>query len=116
MSKYLLDESNGTRVEMWFDDFDDSFRFVETQDASRILDENKRKFNDYGDYLSVGKRGFWHHTHSIPKPIYQKWKNETKVPNGEGGWLYMIEQDPKVLASYLNDPDYAYFRTSNTKL
>ena len=116
MSKYLLDDNGVTKTEMWFDDFDNSFRFVETQDVSRILDENKRKFNDYGDYLSTGKRGGWHHTHSIPPPIYQKWKEETKFPDGKGGWLYMVEQDPKVLASYLNDPDYAKFRTSNTKL
>jgi len=28
----------------------------------------------------------------------------------------MVEKDPAVLASYLNDPDYSYFRVSPTRI
>lgn len=116
MSKYLFEEQDHKRVEMYFDDFDDSFRFVETQNVDQILNETKRKFNDYGDYLSTGKRGEWHHTHSIPEVLWAQWQRETAVQDEDGRWIYMIDQDPKVQASYLNNPDYAYFKVSNTKL
>ena len=116
MSKYLLEENSESRTELWFDDFDDSFKIAEIQDASQIVDDAKRKFNDFGDRLTSGKMGEWHHTHSIPIVLYQKWKEETKVPDGMGGWLYMVDKDPAVLASYLNNPDYSYFRVSPTKI
>ena len=105
MSKYLLEDNGATRTEMWFDDFDNSFTFTEIQDVTQILEDSKRKFNDFGDKRTPGKMGDWHHTHSIPKVIYQK-----------GGWMYMVEKDPAVLASYLNDPDYSYFRVAPTKI
>ena len=116
MSKYLLEDNQSSRTELWFDDFDDSFKIAEIQDASQILEDAKRKFNDFGDKLTPGKMGEWHHTHSIPKVLYQNWKEETKVPDGRGGWMYMIEKDPAVLASYLNNPDYSYFRVAPTKV
>ena len=31
MYKYLLDDNGVTKQEMWFEDFDNSFRLVETQ-------------------------------------------------------------------------------------
>jgi len=116
MSKYLLENDGITRTEMWFDDFDDSFTFVETQDVTQILEDSKRKFNDFGDKRTPGKMGEWHHTHNIPLVVYQKWQRETKVPDGEGSWMYMVEKDPAVLASYLNDPDYSYFRVAPTRI
>lgn len=116
MSKYLLEDNQESRTELWFDDFDDSFKIAEIQDVSQILEDAKRKFNDFGDKRTPGKMGEWHHTHSIPKVLYQKWKEETKVPDGKGGWLYMVEQDPAVFASYLNNPDYSYFRVAPTKI
>ena len=72
-----------------------------------ILDANKRQYNDYGDKLSLGKRGEWHKVASIPLTVYEQWKKET---NGA------IDKDSKLLAKYLNDPDNKYFKTAPTKL
>ena len=57
MSKYLLEDNKESRTELWFDDFDDSFKIAEVQDASQILEDAKRKFNDFGDKLTPGKMG-----------------------------------------------------------
>ena len=116
MSKYLLDGDGVSKTEMWFDDFDGSFAFTEIQDVTQVLEDSKRKFNDFGDKRTRGKMGEWHHTHSIPTVVYQKWKQDTKVLDEDGSWVYMVEKDPAVLASYLNDPDYSYFRVAPTRI
>ena len=116
MSKYLLDGDGVSKTEMWFDDFDGSFAFTEIQDVTQVLEDSKRKFNDFGDKRTPGKMGEWHHTHSIPTVVYQKWQQDTKVLDEDGSWVYMVEKDPAVLASYLNDPDYSYFRVAPTRI
>ena len=91
------------------------------QDAQPIIDQNKRNLINYGDKLTFGKasgRGTDDGVTvaSIPTNTWEKWREETKVPDGLGGWLYMVEQDRKVLATYLNDPDNKYFRTTPTRI
>ena len=74
----------------------------------------KRKFNDYGDKLTLGKRGEWHHTHTIPHNILEKWDQET---GGTGvGFQGAIWKDPVLFAAYLNSPDYKYFRVAPTRI
>ena len=63
--------------------------------------------NAYGDKLSLGKRGEWHHTASIPINVWEQWMMDT---NGA------IQKDPKLLARYLNDPDYKYFKVAPTNI
>ncbi len=72
-----------------------------------ILDANKRQYNDYGDKLSLGKMGEWHHAARIPKDIWDAWLRET---NGE------VAKDPKILAAKLNDPDNKFLKTAPTNL
>ena len=102
----LLDVTPG-RHQVFHEEPDETFTIETRQDAQQIVDENKRKFNDYGDKLSVGKRGDWHQVASIPSTVMDQWIKET---NGA------ILNDPKVLAAKLNDPDWKLLKTSPTNI
>jgi len=86
------------------------------QNVEPILEENKTAYNNYGDKGTFGKAGDGVRVASIPTNVWTQWMKETKVPDGRGGWLYMVQQDPRVLAKYLNDPDYKYLRTTPTRV
>ena len=108
MSDKFIVESDGARsTEMQFDQTDNKFRFKTTQDASPILEDNKARYNSYGDKLTLGKRGEWHHTASIPITVWEKWMKDS---NGA------VDKDTKLLAAYLNDPDFMYFKVVPTTL
>ena len=105
--KWLLDQF-GHRTNHFIEEPDGSVTIDTVQDVAPILEDNKRKFNAYGDKLTPGKRhDSFHHTHRIPLTVYEKWWTET------GG---AIDRDPKLLARYLNDPDNKYFQVAPTKL
>lgn len=77
----------------------------------KILEFNKRRYNNHGSTLTPGKIGddnnLGHHVANIPGYIYDQWYRET---NG------MIEHDTKILMKKLSDPDYKYLKTSPIKL
>ena len=103
----VLDRDRVRRTDMHFDEVDKTITFNTVQDVGPMLEENKAKMNAYGDKLSLGKRGEWHHTASIPITVWEKWMKDT---NGA------IEKDTKLLAAYLNNPDYKYFKVAPTHL
>ena len=105
--KFVLEQDVHRRTDMHFDDVDDKITFNTVEDAQPVVDANKRKFNDYGDKLTPGKRGEWHHAASIPITIWEKWMKDS---NGA------IAKDTKLLAAYLNNPDYKYFKVAPTNL
>ena len=105
--KVILDRSNGPQTDMHFDDAEGTYVFNTHEQATPLLYENKRKYNEYGDKLTMGKRGEWHHAASIPATIWELWIKET---NGE------IQKDSKLLARYLNDPDNKFFKTAPTNI
>jgi len=108
MSKRMVvDQEPWRRTDFHFDESDNKFTLNTVQDAEPIVDENKRKMNAYGDKLSLGKRGEWHHAASIPVNIWEKWMQDT---NGA------IQKDSKLLARYLNDPDHKYFKVAPTNI
>ena len=108
MSKRLVvDREPYRRTDFHFDESGDKFTLNTVQDAQPIVDENKRKMNQYGDKLSVGKRGEWHHAATIPINVWEQWMQDT---NGA------IEKDSKLLAAYINDPDYKYFKVAPTNI
>ena len=72
-----------------------------------VIDENKRRLNAFGDKLTPGKMGEWHHAASIPVTVWEQWMKQT------GG---AIEKDKKLLARYLNDPDNKFFKVSPTNI
>ena len=102
----LLDVSPG-KHQVFHEEPDETYTIETTQDAQEIVDSNRRKFNDYGDNLSVGKRGDWHQVASIPSVVMEQWIKET---NGA------VLDDPKLLAAKLNDPDWAQLKTSPTNI
>ena len=103
----LLDVTPG-RHQVFHEEPDNTFTIETRQDAQEIVDANKRKFNDYGDKLSVGKRGEWHQVASIPATVMEQWIKET---NGE-----ILHDDNKILAAKLNDPDWKLLKTSPTNI
>ena len=108
MSKRMVvDREPYRRTDFHYDEVYDTITLNTVQDAEPIVDENKRRMNAYGDKLSLGKRGEWHHAASVPVNIWEKWMLDT------GG---AIQKDPKLLARYLNDPDYKYFKVAPTNI
>ena len=105
--KFIFEQDAHRRTDMHFDDVDDKITFNTVEDAQPVVDANKRKFNDYGDKLTMGKRGEWHHAARIPPTVWEQWINET------GG---AILKDSKLLAKYLNDPDNKFFKVSPTNI
>ena len=107
MAKSTLLDVMPHRHEVFHEEPDGTFTIETKQDATNIVDDNVRKYNDYGDKLSIGKRGEWHQVASIPVTLWDKWMRET---NGE------IAKDSKLLASKLNDPDWKLLKTSPTNI
>ena len=105
--KYVLDQTDDRRTDMHFNDIADTITFNTVQDAEPIIEANKRKYNEFGDKMSLGKRGEWHHAASIPKTILEQWVKET---NGA------VLKDPKLLAAYLNNPDWKLLKVAPTNL
>ena len=105
--KSVIGYSDYRRTDLHVDEVDDTFTVNTVQDVEPIVEVNKRKFNDYGDKLSMGKRGEWHHAASVPFNIWEQWMKDT---NGA------IEKDSKLLARYLNDPDNKYFKVAPTNI
>lgn len=95
------------RTDVYTDEVDDTVTFNTVQDVEPIIDDNKRRFNDYGDKLSLGKRGEWHQVASVPHNIWEQWLQQTQGA---------ISKDPELLARYLNDPDNKYFKVAPTNL
>ena len=105
--KFLIDNDGVRSTEMQFDQTDNTFNFKTVQDVTPILDDNKARYNAFGDKLSLGKRGEWHHAASVPITMWEKWMKDS---NGE------IAKDSKLLAAYLNNPDYKYFKVAPTNI
>ena len=102
----LLDVTSHTKS-TFHEEPDGTYTIQDTQDAHPILDYTKRKFNDYGDKLTPGKRGDWHQVASVPVVVWDQWIKET---NGA------ILKDKKLLAKKLNDAEFKYFKTSPTTI
>ena len=106
--KSVLGYSEHRRTDLHIDEAaDDKFTINTVQDAQPIVERIKEGINEYGDKLSVGKRGEWHHAASVPFNIWEQWMKDT---NGA------IEKDSKLLARYLNDPDNKYFKVAPTNI
>ena len=105
--KFIVDSDGVRSTEMQFDQTDNTFNFKTVQDATPILDDNKARYNAFGDKLSLGKRVEWHHAASVPIKMLEKWMKDS---NGE------IAKDSKLLAAYLNNPDYKYFKVAPTNI
>ena len=103
----VIQQTPERRTDIHFDDVDDTFTLNTVQDAEPIIEENKRRMNEYGDKLTLGKRGEWHYVAEIPATVWEQWMHKT---NGA------IEKDSKLLARYLNDPDYKYFKVAPTNI
>ena len=99
----ILQQTPERRTDIHFDEVDNTITLNTVQDAQPVIEENKRRMNEYGDKLTPGKRGEWHHAASIPVTVWEQWMKET---NGAG------EKDHKLLARYLNSPEFKYFKVA----
>ena len=89
--KGVIQQTPERRTDMHFDEVDNTILFNTVQDVTAVLEENKRRMNVYGDKLT----------------IWERWMKET---NGA------IEKDSKLLARYVNDPDFKYFKVAPTNI
>jgi len=106
-NRAVVQQTPERRTDIHFDEVDKTFTLNTVQDAQPVIDENKRRMNEYGDKLTLGKRGEWHHAASIPVTVWEQWMKET------GG---AIEKDTKLLARYLNSPEFKYFKVAPTNI
>jgi hypothetical protein len=72
-------------------------------DMNLLLDINKEKYNS--NNTKDGALG--RHAATVPMTVYQNWIKETN-----GAILY----DQKLMAKYLNNVDYRYLRTHNSRV
>ena len=101
--KTIFDKDEHTTTT--FEQSADEFTLVKTQDTQPILDRNAYERNS--DINANADRGVGRKVASIPLVVWTNWMQET---NGE------IQNDPKLLAKYLNDPDNAFLRTHNSRI
>jgi hypothetical protein len=106
MKRHLFDRMPFRYTE-FIEEPDDTVSFVTHQDAQDIVDDNKRKANAFGNKLTPGKMGEFHHAASIPFTVWEEWLKET---NGA------IAKDSNLLRKYLNNPDHKFLRTSPVKI
>ena len=85
---------------------DGSFHITKWQDASPIIEANKRDYNNWSTKADHSKDGL-RHAARIPLTIWANWLKET---DGR------IQYDEKLLYKYLNDPANKYLRTNPTVL
>jgi hypothetical protein len=74
-------------------------------DAEPILNINKEEYNSGANNRTASPLG--RKVASIPLTVWQNWIKET-----DGA----IQNDPKLLAKYLNDPDNKFLRTHNSRV
>ena len=103
----VLQQTPERRTDIHSDEVDDTITLNTVQDVEPVLEENKRRMNEFGDKLTPGKRGEWHHVAEIPVTVWEQWCKET---NNE------IQRDTKLLRRYLNSPEFKYFKVAPTNL
>ena len=98
MSKTIFDKDEHTTTV--FEESANKVTLTKWQDAQPILDQNARERNSGINNPSATALG--RKVASIPLTVWQNWMIET---NGD------VENNPELLAKYLNDPDNAFLRT-----
>ncbi len=112
MSKELLSFDPFTGMRVWFDydaaeDETQLYYEQEEQLVEEILSDNKSMAND-PEYTRNGIRdSMWHYA-SIPVGVVTKWLIEDGID------VYKKEHWPAV-GRKLNDPEYAYLKTTRKK-
>ena len=84
---------------------------IETfQNIQPILDQNKRMFNDTPETPQRGEK--WRLSAQIPAVVAHMWINECK----RRGINFWGPEGMKFLKSRLNDREFKYFKTHNSKI
>jgi hypothetical protein len=83
-----------------FEESGDEFTITKHMDVEPILQINKAEYNSGQNNSTTSPLG--RKVASIPLTVWQNWMKST---NGA------IQNDPVLLAKYLNDKDNVYFRT-----
>jgi hypothetical protein len=105
MSKKTIFDMDETSVTTFEEEEDGTVHLTKHMDVEPILNINKQQYhtgaNDRTD-SPLGRK-----VASIPLTTWQNWMQAT---NGA------IQDDPVLLAKYLNDPDNRFFRTHNSRI
>jgi len=103
MAKTIFDKDEYTTTT--FEESADSFTLTKMQDAQPILDQNAIERNSGANNstrTALGRK-----VASIPLVVWQEWM---KMTNGD------IQNDPLLLAKYLNDHANKKLRTHNSRI
>ena len=92
-----------------FDHTDDKTVIRSTQDVEPLLELNKKELVGDSMYGQPDKRANMRKVASIPLIIIEKWKTELGVD------VMNKDHMPKV-KQLLNDPEYAFLRTHNSRI
>jgi len=88
-----------------FEESADKFTLTKTQDTEPVLKQNAIERNSGINNPTSSPLG--RKVASIPLVVWQEWMKQT---NGD------IQNNPTLLAKYLNDPDNAFLRTHNSRI
>jgi hypothetical protein len=105
--KKLLDHNPLTGESTVFESDGEKFRIAEYQNIQPIIDANRALAVNDG-YAKRGIKDDWWHYASIPNVVALKWKNEKGVD-------VFDPSQRKAVFKLLNDPEYAYLKTTTLK-
>ncbi len=106
MTKRLIDRDPITGEAVWYQytASDDSAVITHTQEVDFIIDRNIASANDEAKTARGIKQDWWKYA-EIPNIVWIKWKQEKGVDIFDKG-------QKKELFKLLNDPEYAYLKTT----
>lgn len=112
MSKRLFSHDPLTGITEWYEETDDGegFRIYSEQDATAIIEENRKKRAAGRAYYAKDK-DMWK-VASVPMVLMMKWGEEQGVP---GDRLFGDEM-AEITARKLNDPDYRHLKTADVRI
>ena len=103
MSKNIFDVTD--KGVTTYEESADTFSVTTEQNVSPLINLNKQEYNSGDNNATTSVVG--RKVASIPLLVWADWMKET---NGA------IQNDPKLLAKYLNDPDNKAWRTHNSRI
>jgi len=107
MAKHLLDFNPLTGEQVVFDYQGDKVQITHHQDVARIIEGNKALAKNDGLTKRGIKNDMWHYA-TIPNVVALKWKQEKGVDINNPAHR-------KAMFKLLNDPEYAYLKTTTLK-
>ena len=109
MSRRLFDYDPDSLTTTWFEDTDDGFRLITTQDAEPVLEANKALRGGSG---REHWKGDFRLEATVPFTVLLKWAEEDGVPPG----MVFSDEYARRIVRRLNDSDFRNFKTADVRI